>query len=224
MLSRRPATVKADLAIDLPRPRNVFEAFRMQGFTETYDRLGRCSNPSSGHRVSKRRLRHEQGKRKSAGWREASPCDAASPPSIAIHPWPCLVDLLGMGLGLAHPLDIHQPPDGHRAAPLRDVRLGEILPHLAVTAEELVLGYTVGVACGVVAGYALGRAPRLARIFEPYVMASYGVPKIALAPLFIIWFGIGLWSKSRSPPRWFSSSSSTTSIWACAASTPSSSR
>jgi NitT/TauT family transport system permease protein len=72
---------------------------------------------------------------------------------------------------------------------------GEILPHLAVTAQELVLGYGIGVACGVVAGYALGRAPRLARIFEPYVMAFYGIPKIALAPLFIIWFGIGLWSK-----------------------------
>ncbi|MFI5013004.1 MAG: ABC transporter permease [Hyphomicrobiales bacterium] len=72
---------------------------------------------------------------------------------------------------------------------------GEILPHLAVTAQELVLGYLIGVACGVVAGYGLGRSPRLAMIFEPYVMAFYGIPKIALAPLFIIWFGIGVWSK-----------------------------
>jgi NitT/TauT family transport system ATP-binding protein len=39
VLSRRPAKVKANLAIDLPRPRNVFEPFRTQGFTETYDRL-----------------------------------------------------------------------------------------------------------------------------------------------------------------------------------------
>lgn len=61
--------------------------------------------------------------------------------------------------------------------------------------EELILGYTIGVAFGVAAGYALGRAPRLAAVFEPYVMAFYGIPKIALAPLFIIWFGIGLWSK-----------------------------
>jgi len=72
---------------------------------------------------------------------------------------------------------------------------GEILPHLLVTGEELVLGYLVGVACGVLAGYGLGRSPRLAAVFEPYVMAFYGIPKIALAPLFIIWFGIGLWSK-----------------------------
>ncbi len=72
---------------------------------------------------------------------------------------------------------------------------GEIYPHLWTTVQELVLGYTIGVAGGIVAGYALGRSPRLARIFEPYVMAFYGVPKIALAPLFIIWFGIGMGSK-----------------------------
>ena len=57
------------------------------------------------------------------------------------------------------------------------------------------LGYVIGVSGGVFAGYALGRSPRLAQIFEPYVMAFYGIPKIALAPLFIIWFGIGIGSK-----------------------------
>ena len=72
---------------------------------------------------------------------------------------------------------------------------GEIYPHLWTTGQELVLGYVIGVAGGVVGGYALGRSPRLAAIFEPYVMAFYGVPKIALAPLFIIWFGIGMGSK-----------------------------
>lgn len=72
---------------------------------------------------------------------------------------------------------------------------GEIYPHLWITGQELVLGYVIGVAGGVFGGYALGRSPRLARIFEPYVMAFYGIPKIALAPLFIIWFGIGIGSK-----------------------------
>ena len=72
---------------------------------------------------------------------------------------------------------------------------GEIFPHLWITGQELVLGYVIGVGAGIVGGYALGRSPRLSAIFEPYVMAFYGVPKIALAPLFIIWFGIGMWSK-----------------------------
>jgi NitT/TauT family transport system permease protein len=72
---------------------------------------------------------------------------------------------------------------------------GEILPHLWVTAQELVLGYTIGLVVGTVAGYGLGRSAALRRVFEPYIMAFYGIPKIALAPLFIIWFGIGIWSK-----------------------------
>ena len=72
---------------------------------------------------------------------------------------------------------------------------GDIYPHLWTTGQELVLGYVIGVSGGILAGYALGRSPRLASIFEPYVMAFYGIPKIALAPLFIIWFGIGIWSK-----------------------------
>jgi NitT/TauT family transport system permease protein len=72
---------------------------------------------------------------------------------------------------------------------------GEIYPHLWTTGEELVLGYVIGVAGGILGGYALGRSPRLANIFEPYVMGFYGIPKIALAPLFIIWFGIGIGSK-----------------------------
>jgi len=72
---------------------------------------------------------------------------------------------------------------------------GEIWPSLKVTGEELLLSYIIGVVAGLVLGYALGRAPRVARVIEPYVMAFYGIPKIALAPLFIIWFGIGIWSK-----------------------------
>ena len=72
---------------------------------------------------------------------------------------------------------------------------GEIWPSLKVTGEALLLSYIIGVVAGLVLGYALGRAPRVARVIEPYVMAFYGIPKIALAPLFIIWFGIGIWSK-----------------------------
>src|ERR1700692_4041662 len=58
---------------------------------------------------------------------------------------------------------------------------GEIYPHLRTTGEELVLGYVIVVAGGILGGYSLGRSLRLASIFEPYVMAFYGIPKIALA-------------------------------------------
>ncbi len=95
---------------------------------------------------------------------------------------------------LVRPIYISRPTDV--AARLVDMfATGEIQPHLWVTLQELVLGYVFGVGAGIVCGYALGRSPRAAAIFEPYLMAFYGVPKIALAPLFIIWFGIAIWSK-----------------------------
>jgi len=102
--------------------------------------------------------------------------------------WQWAADRLIRSIYISRPTDV--------AARLYEMfATGEILPDLAVTAEELVLGYVIGVASGMAAGYGLGRSPRLAAVFEPYVMAFYGIPKIALAPLFIIWFGIGLWSK-----------------------------
>ncbi|MBA2530466.1 MAG: ABC transporter permease [Euzebyales bacterium] len=72
---------------------------------------------------------------------------------------------------------------------------GEIVPHLRTTGLEIALGYGIGFVTGAIVGYVLGRSRGLARVFEPYVMAFYGIPKIAFAPLFIIWFGIGIGSK-----------------------------
>lgn len=95
---------------------------------------------------------------------------------------------------LIRPIYVSRPTD--IGARLHEMfATGEIQPHLWVTFEELVLGYALGVGAGILCGYALGRAPRAAKVFEPYLMAFYGVPKIALAPLFIIWFGIAIWSK-----------------------------
>jgi len=72
---------------------------------------------------------------------------------------------------------------------------GEVYPHLRTTLTELGLGYTLGAIAGILIGYALGRSGLLARMFEPYILAAYGIPKIAFAPLFIIWFGVGISSK-----------------------------
>lgn len=72
---------------------------------------------------------------------------------------------------------------------------GAILVDLGTTGEEFVFGYAIGSAVGAVLGYLLGRSTTAARALEPYIMALYGVPMITLAPLFIIWFGIGIWSK-----------------------------
>lgn len=72
---------------------------------------------------------------------------------------------------------------------------GAIYPHVQTTVTEIAAGYAVGAAAGLAAGFLLGRSSLLSDIFQPYILAFYSIPKIAVAPLFIIWFGLGIASK-----------------------------
>jgi NitT/TauT family transport system permease protein len=72
---------------------------------------------------------------------------------------------------------------------------GEIWPHFFATMRAAVIGYTIGALCGMGLGFVLGNHEDASRVCEPYLLAIQGIPKVALAPLFIIWFGIGLESK-----------------------------
>ncbi len=72
---------------------------------------------------------------------------------------------------------------------------GSLWEHLGATLEVMSLGYLLGCALGIVGGLGLGLMPRVRRVLNPYVSAAYALPKIALAPLFIIVFGIGIGSK-----------------------------
>ena len=64
-----------------------------------------------------------------------------------------------------------------------------------VTAQELLLGYAIGVVFGVLVGILMGSVKFLSGVFEPIIAGINGIPKIALAPLFLLWFGLGIWSK-----------------------------
>ncbi|MEV0093771.1 ABC transporter permease [Streptomyces sp. NPDC050738] len=66
---------------------------------------------------------------------------------------------------------------------------------IKVTTVEVLAGFGLGVAAGTVMGLVLGSFPLLGRVLEPLVAAVNGIPKIALAPLFLLFFGIGPWSK-----------------------------
>jgi NitT/TauT family transport system permease protein len=72
---------------------------------------------------------------------------------------------------------------------------GEAFKHLKITLQEAILGLLIGTASGVLVGFVLGRIELLARVFEPTITALYGIPKLALAPIFILWFGLGVESK-----------------------------
>ena len=67
---------------------------------------------------------------------------------------------------------------------------GELWKHTYETLRISVIGFAIGCFFGVLLPFVLRRLPRLTDAIEPYIMASVGVPKYALIPLFILWFGI----------------------------------
>jgi NitT/TauT family transport system permease protein len=68
--------------------------------------------------------------------------------------------------------------------------------HLATTLIEILTGFSAGAALGVLAGYGLAKSPTLETILSPFILVFQTAPKISLAPLFILWFGLGLMSKA----------------------------
>jgi NitT/TauT family transport system permease protein len=69
---------------------------------------------------------------------------------------------------------------------------GFLWPHIGVTTVEILAGLGAGCVFGFASGLVLAEAPALQRVLYPYILASQVIPKLALGPLFVIWFGPGL--------------------------------
>ncbi|GII25594.1 ABC transporter permease [Planosporangium mesophilum] len=72
---------------------------------------------------------------------------------------------------------------------------GSIWTQIAATLEEAVIGFVLGAILGVVLGILLGRSRFLSDVCAPFIKAANAVPRIVLASLFVIWFGLGMSSK-----------------------------
>lgn len=66
---------------------------------------------------------------------------------------------------------------------------------LGVTGAELFMGYAIGAVAGIAGGVLLARWRFLARVIDPFLLAANSIPRIAMAPMLIVWFGIGMSSK-----------------------------
>jgi NitT/TauT family transport system permease protein len=75
------------------------------------------------------------------------------------------------------------------------LRTGSIWPHLLVTLEEAALAFAIGAGAGIVCGFALARSPRLGALADPFIRVLNALPRVVLAPIFLLWFGLGIWSK-----------------------------
>ena len=72
---------------------------------------------------------------------------------------------------------------------------GDFSWHLAVTMYEILGGFVIGAAAGLLLGFIVALVPLAERILYPYIVAFQTVPKVAIAPIIVIWFGYGVSSK-----------------------------
>jgi NitT/TauT family transport system permease protein len=72
---------------------------------------------------------------------------------------------------------------------------GKIYPHLGVTLLETVLAFAIGTILGVAVGLWLGLRPLASALLDPYIKAANAMPRVILAPIFAVWFGLGIASK-----------------------------
>ena len=73
---------------------------------------------------------------------------------------------------------------------------GTIWRHLWITLVESVLAFVIGSVAGVLIGFWFARKPLIAAVFDPYVKMVNALPRVVLAPIFVLWFGLGI------APRW----------------------
>jgi ABC-type nitrate/sulfonate/bicarbonate transport system permease component len=101
---------------------------------------------------------------------------------------------LGCSYGIISPIALPSPSQA--AAAFADlVRTGMLWKHLGASLERLVVGWTLGTALGVAVGLSIGLFSLVRAGLLPLVSAIFPIPKIALLPLFVIWFGTGEGSK-----------------------------
>jgi NitT/TauT family transport system permease protein len=76
-----------------------------------------------------------------------------------------------------------------------DFASGQMWRHLWITLTETMLAFGIGAFGGIVIGFWFARRALLAAVFDPYVKAANALPRVVLAPIFALWFGLGIWSK-----------------------------
>jgi len=96
--------------------------------------------------------------------------------------------LISNSLFLATPMQVI-------AAATELFRTGELQRHMLVSFQEFILGYALAAVTGIIVGLFIATSKMTSAIMNPWVDGLYATPIIAIAPLVILWFGIGIASK-----------------------------
>ena len=103
--------------------------------------------------------------------------------------WKVMVTLLKT------PTHILPPPEDILFKFIELIRNSVLQKNFLATFEEIVIGFSAGAGLGIVIGYILAKVELLERALSPYILIFQTAPKISLAPLFVLWFGLGILSK-----------------------------
>jgi len=107
---------------------------------------------------------------------------------LVLGAWEAAARVLDAGFWISSPTAIF-------AEMLVWYRSGNLATDVGLTMLAAALGFVIGSLVGGIVGFVLGWVRKLGDIFEPFVLSLYTLPKVALAPLFVLWFGIGLLNK-----------------------------
>lgn len=108
--------------------------------------------------------------------------------------WQVLAGDQKTGFALVDKFWVSQPSDiGNKIGDW--LRSGSLWFHLAITLQEMAVGFVIGSLTGILGGVVLGRNQFIATTLDPFIIGFNSIPKLALAPLFILWFGIDMQPK-----------------------------
>ena len=201
LMSRAPGRILHTFDVPLSRPRNVYEIHQQAGFQEIYHEVwqhlrvqfkgGRTV--AQAERVLTKEVEQARA-RVDATARRRSTMDML----MDWGKWlPALLILIIWEVASGRFLDVSffSSPSAIMTRIIDDLGNGRLIHHGTETYRNIVLGYGMGIVIGGVLGYLSGLSQRLASIIEPYAILLHAIPKVVVAPLLVIWFGIGSASK-----------------------------
>jgi len=113
---------------------------------------------------------------------------------LALAIWHVFTTVPIFGAVLLPPFFFSNPADV-AARVVKMFAQGTVWKHLWITLWESMLAFAIGAGAGVLVGFWFARKPMVAAVFDPYVKMINALPRVVLAPIFTLWFGLGIWSK-----------------------------
>ena len=207
VMAPRPGRIRADVTIDLPRPRYATDVKASPRFGELCGVLREMlrDGDGSGDRPATARETPEVAPAAPSPSPVAAPAAPAPrrPRSFHITDFPNVIRSLSVSLTLGlwewygrgvDPIFMSYPSAIAAAVPAM-IAKGELQRPLLLTMEGLAAGFLLAVVLGIIVGLLMGRYRLFDYILDMHISALYSTPNVALIPLLILWFGLGMTSK-----------------------------